>query len=133
MKVYSYDENGYLDGISEARLDPLESTKKKPVYLLPARATFTAPLEGKPGHWQRWTGKAWKSEPIPVAEVPAEPVSPESEPSEAELNAARDVQAKLMASQSAAIERIKSAKAKGLKPADCPKVLEDIISILWGV
>lgn len=62
MHTYKHnaDTKEYLYA-EEAFLDPLETEKaSKPVYLLPADSTFTAPLEAKPGYAVVWNGKAWE-------------------------------------------------------------------------
>jgi hypothetical protein len=63
MQTYKYnaDSKEYLYA-EEAFLDPLETEAAgKPVYLLPADSTFTPPpLEPKPGHAVRWSGKEWE-------------------------------------------------------------------------
>ena len=53
MKEYLYAE--------EAFLDPLETEQQgKPVYLLPADSTFTAPLDEKEGYAVCWNGSVWE-------------------------------------------------------------------------
>lgn len=128
MKIYHHDSDGLFFGVSVARLDPLETKKqKKPVHLLPANATFTAPPEIPEGKLARWTGVVWLLEDVPVIveEVPESP----PEPTEEDLNAAREMQAHQVKINEA-VERVRLAKAKGLKAADSPKVLEDLMFIM---
>ena len=62
MQTYKFDHETkeYLHA-EEAFLDPLESKAQgKPVYLLPADSTFTAPLKAKEGYAVCWNGMVWK-------------------------------------------------------------------------
>lgn len=61
MKTYTYDEKTKeFKSSQEALVDPLETEKQgKPVYLLPANATFVAP-DTKAGCVPVWDGTAWK-------------------------------------------------------------------------
>lgn len=82
MKVYLYDEET-KEFISEvnAQIDPLESEiKGEEVYLLPANASFTPPLEGKEGFKVVFKGDEWVYEEIPVEEP-----EPTPEPTEEEI------------------------------------------------
>lgn len=70
MKAYLYDEET-KEFISEvnAQIDPLESEiKGEEVYLLPANASFTPPLEEKEGFKVVFNGDEWVYEEIPVEE-----------------------------------------------------------------
>lgn len=58
MKLYNYDDNGVFTGVSTARLDPLESTEKKPVYLIPRNATKT-PAPEEDGKIGVFDGSKW--------------------------------------------------------------------------
>ena len=62
MNVYKYDElTKEYTGVETAQLDPLESKLQgKEVYLLPANATFTAPLVTQDGYVPVWGGNAWE-------------------------------------------------------------------------
>lgn len=62
MKVYFYEENTKeYTGEAAAQLDPLESqVQGKKVYLLPANATFTAPIKTKKGFAQIYNGADWE-------------------------------------------------------------------------
>lgn len=61
MNVYKYNDNGEYIGTEEALLDPLETEQQgKNIYLLPANATFTAPLAEKEGFVNVWNGTAWE-------------------------------------------------------------------------
>lgn len=73
MKAYSYDQYGVYSGEVETQLDQLESKKKRrPVHLLPARATFMKPTSfesPEPFAVLVWTGSAWVFKaPPPAAE-----------------------------------------------------------------
>lgn len=61
MQVYKYDELTHeYTGVETAQLDPLESkVQGKEVYLLPANATFTAPLVVKEGYIQVYKDGVW--------------------------------------------------------------------------
>lgn len=62
MQTYKFnaETKEYLYA-EEAFLDPLESkVQGKPVYLLPADSTFTAPLAPKDGYAVVWNGKVWE-------------------------------------------------------------------------
>lgn len=62
MQYYSYttDTKEYVES-GTAQPDPLESKKQgHEVWLLPANATFTAPLEPKDGFAIVWNGTAWE-------------------------------------------------------------------------
>lgn len=61
MNVYKYDElTKEYTGVETALIDPLESrVQGKEVYLLPANATFTAPLVVKEGYTQVYKDGVW--------------------------------------------------------------------------
>ena len=61
MNVYKYDElTKEFIGVETAQLDPLESkVQGKEVFLLPANATFTAPLVVKEGYVQVFKNEVW--------------------------------------------------------------------------
>lgn len=62
MQTYKFDPEtkAYLYS-EDAFLDPLETEAAgKPVYLLPANSTFTAPLAPKDGYAVVWNGNAWE-------------------------------------------------------------------------
>lgn len=72
MNVYLYDEitKEYIS-TEEALLDPLETEMAgKPVYLLPANATFVEPPVDKEGFKRKWNGIAWEYEEIPKPPEP---------------------------------------------------------------
>ena len=79
MNVYKYDElTGEYTGMETAHLDPLESKLKgKNVYLLPANATYTPPLEEKEGFKVIFKGNEWVYEEIPESEPLPEPTEEE--------------------------------------------------------
>jgi hypothetical protein len=56
MKIYNYDENGIYLGETQARQSPLETD----VFLIPARATETAPPEEQDGFVRVWNGTLWQ-------------------------------------------------------------------------
>jgi len=62
MLVYNYHpETKEFIGSEEAFLDPLETERKgKPIYLLPANATFITPPPPIKGYTARWIGKVWE-------------------------------------------------------------------------
>lgn len=62
MQTYKYDKDTKEFLYSEeAFRDPLESKAQgRDVWLLSADATFTEPLEPKPGHAVCWNGMAWE-------------------------------------------------------------------------
>ena len=81
MKAYLYDEET-KEFISEvnAQIDPLETKLKgEEVYLLPANATYTPPLEGKEGFKVVFDGDEWVYEEIPEPEILPEPILTYSE------------------------------------------------------
>ena len=67
MKVYHYDSiTKEYSGISDARLDPLETKKQgKEIYLLPASATFDTPSKVSSNQVAIWQDKKWKTVDIP--------------------------------------------------------------------
>lgn len=79
MKAYLYDEET-KEFISEvnAQIDPLESQiKGEDIYLLPANASFTPPLEEKEGFKVVFKGDEWVYEEIPEPEPLPEPTREE--------------------------------------------------------
>ena len=62
MQVYKYDElTKEYTGVETAQLDPLESqVQGKEVYLLPANATFTAPLVPQGNYVPVWNETVWE-------------------------------------------------------------------------
>ena len=62
MQYYSYlEETKEYAGTGTAQTDPLESNKQgENVYLLPANAVFTAPLEAKEGYAVIWNRADWE-------------------------------------------------------------------------
>jgi hypothetical protein len=70
--IYNFDEDGYFSGISEAKIDPLETKiKKEDIYLLPKNATFTevvSPQENKRIKWDKDDQK-WIYEDIKIPEL----------------------------------------------------------------
>ena len=62
MNVYKYNEKTKeYTGVETAQLDPLESKAQgKEIYLLPANATFIAPLVTQDGYVPVWGGNAWE-------------------------------------------------------------------------
>lgn len=84
MKCYKYDEKGYFEGEMNCQRDPLESLKeKRDVWLLPADATYVAPLPEKDGFKVKWNEDHWEYEEIPDESVP------EHVPTEEELKQQR--------------------------------------------
>lgn len=82
--AYQFDRAGLLIGETVADESPMEPG----VFLLPARATFSAPPEDVPADkWPRWNGTGWD-----LVNRPAEP-SPENSLAklQAFLNANPDV------------------------------------------
>ena len=79
MKAYLYDEQTKEFIIEEdAHIDPLETKKKgENVYLLPANASFTPPLEEKEGFKVVFKGDEWVYEEIPEPEPLPEPTEEE--------------------------------------------------------
>lgn len=74
MQVYHYDEEtkDFLYA-EEAHIDPLETLiKGKNVYLLPANATFSEPMQAKEGFRVVFNGKDWEYKKIKVEETPKE-------------------------------------------------------------
>lgn len=136
MKVHAFDANGFHIGSFEPQLDPLESQKKKKkVYLIPPYTTEAAPPVVTEDEVARWTGKQWQILPRPEQAVPsipdphAEAAVPEQVVAELTPEAAREMQ-EFEDKRREALERIKAAKAKGLKASDSPKILEDVLFIL---
>lgn len=62
MQYYSYlEETKEYAGTGTAQPDPLESSKQgESVWLLPANAVFTAPLEAKEGYAVVWNDTMWE-------------------------------------------------------------------------
>lgn len=62
MNVYKYDElTKEYTGVETAQLDPLESKAQgKDIYLLPANATFTAPLVPQGNYVPVWNDTMWE-------------------------------------------------------------------------
>lgn len=87
MKVYNYDYNGIYIGSSDADQDPenefqIKMRKKnepeiKPVFLLPAFATFEAPPKASAGEQAVFVNGKWVLQSIPVT-----PVKEEEKPEE---------------------------------------------------
>lgn len=108
MKIYHYDRaTGIYIGESQARLDPLETSKQEAnVYLLPAHATFTAPPKISDGMQAVFVSGKWNLEDIPK---PLEPVK-QPEPTEEEIKAV-ELETKIQTEiRAIAIERL---QAKG--------------------
>lgn len=58
--AYLFDKDRIFYGIIKCSPDPLESNKmRKPVWLLPANATFTAPPAAEAGKVVVWNGTTW--------------------------------------------------------------------------
>lgn len=88
-KAYLYDEftKEFISEVN-AQIDPLESQlKEEDVFLLPANASFTPPLEEKDGFKVVFNGDEWVYEEIPEPE-------PAPEPTEEELAQARIMELK---------------------------------------
>ena len=62
MKVYTYDENGYLNG--ENVLDDSDKCPITKKYLIPGMATDKEPLENKENYTTKWNGLDWEYEKI---------------------------------------------------------------------
>ena len=58
MKVYNYDNQGYLIGTSE--LDDSDKCQITGDWLIPAMATKKEPLEAKEGYEVKFNGKDWQ-------------------------------------------------------------------------
>lgn len=72
-KAYSYDLNKYYAGVVDCQEDPLASVAEgKPVYLLPANATYKEPLPEKEGFRIKWNGENWVYIEINPAPTPEE-------------------------------------------------------------
>lgn len=136
MKAYAYDSNGFHVATFEPQLDPLESAKaKSKVYLIPPYATTVTPPVVVEGKVARWLGSAWVIEDYVEPAPPSIPDPgfkvPESEP---ETPESREMLAQAMQGHQdkldKAVESIRAARAKGIKSADAPKVLEDLFTIL---
>ena len=136
MKAYAFDSNGFYVSTFAPQLDPLETAKRKmKIYLIPPHATPLPPPTLGEGEVARWLGSAWAVEAFVQASDPSIPDPgfkvPEITPEEVQHNAAmaqtmQEHQAKI----NEAVERLRLAKAKGLKAAASPKVLEDLMFIM---
>ena len=62
MKVYNYDSNGYIIGVSE--LDNSDKCQITGEWLIPAMATGKEPLEVKEGYEVKFNGSDWEYEKI---------------------------------------------------------------------
>ena len=62
MKVYNYDNQGYLIGVSE--LDESDKCQITGVWLIPAMATDKEPLAEKEGYEVKFNGSEWEYEKI---------------------------------------------------------------------
>ena len=62
MKVYNYDEQGYLIGVSE--LDNSDKCQITGVFLIPAQATEKEPLTEKEGYEVKFNGSDWEYKKI---------------------------------------------------------------------
>ena len=62
MKVYNYNPEGYLIGVSE--LDDSDKCQITGDWLIPAMATDKEPLEPKEGYEVKFNGKEWEYEKI---------------------------------------------------------------------
>lgn len=62
MKVYNYNNQGYLIGISE--LDESDKCKITGNWLIPGMATEKEPLEAKEGYEVKFNGKDWEYKKI---------------------------------------------------------------------
>lgn len=79
MKAYLYDEvtKEFISEVN-AQVDPLESQiKGEDIYLLPANASFTPPLEEKNGFIVVFKGDKWVYEEITESELLPEPTEEE--------------------------------------------------------
>lgn len=69
--AYSYDLNGYFVKVVKCQLDPLASKYYgEERYLLPAQATYKAPLPDKEGYKVKFDGSEWIYEEIPTPPAP---------------------------------------------------------------
>ena len=99
MKIYHYDPNTkeYL-GSSDARLDPLESSKQQgPIYLIPANATTIVPPPIPEGKTVLLDNKTWievdkPSDPGIEPHVETEEEKAEKEKQTARLKAIEDIE-----------------------------------------
>ena len=81
MKAYLYDDitKEFVSEV-EAQIDHLETKLKgEKIYLLPANASFTPPLENKNGFKVVFNGNEWVYEEIPEPEILPEPILTYSE------------------------------------------------------
>ena len=62
MKVYNYDSEGYLIGVSE--LDDSDKCQITGDWLIPAQATDKEPLAEKEGYEVKFNGSEWQYEKI---------------------------------------------------------------------
>ena len=62
MKVYNYNPEGYLIGVSE--LDNSDKCQITGEWLIPAQATDKEPLEAKEGYEVKFNGSEWQYEKI---------------------------------------------------------------------
>ena len=72
MKAYSFDNYGVFLGMVAMQKDPLESRiQKKDVWLLPSRATLTAPPPNElpEGSFHVWNGSRWTVRSVPTDEI----------------------------------------------------------------
>lgn len=67
--AYSYDNEGYYNGVVKCQKDPRASAYYgEDIYLLPAYATYKEPLPDKEGYKVRFIDSEWIYEEIPQPE-----------------------------------------------------------------
>lgn len=76
MFAYSFDENGFFNGMVEMQPSPLEPG----VRLLPAKATLTAPPRTNEKSAAQWDGEKWS-----VVSISSDPNLDEQDPSPQDL------------------------------------------------
>lgn len=75
--AYGYDLNGYFTEVVKCQLDPVATRYYgEERYLLPAQATYKAPLPDKEGYKVKFVDSDWVYEEIPT---PPEPPAPTPE------------------------------------------------------
>ena len=93
MLAYTYDANGYLNGITQCQINP----KQENQYLVPAQSTLIAPPTVAANNIARWDGIEWSEVEDPAysamqeqlmaaAEIEAQRIAKEEATAEAEAN-----------------------------------------------
>ena len=72
MIIYHYDEQGFYQGQSTARVDPLTGD-----FMLPRNSTLVAPVGTlEINHNYQWNGETWDLVELPAPETPPTPQDP---------------------------------------------------------